>query len=355
MAAWIYVAAVAGSYLCTSLLLFRFPTIIHRKKKQKFNVKHISHRGGAGENIENTMTAFKHAIDAGSEMIELDVHLTADKQVVVAHDNNLKRVCGMDINISDVNYEDLPEMCETLEVTFSNDKYCQCQNGDRKIPLLRSVFEEFPNIPINLDVKAYNEELIELVHKLICEYDRKDTTIWGNVNAKTSERLYKIDPEIPLLFSFKRCVILLLTFYTGLLPFIPLKESFLEIIMPSPILRWEKSSLTRSMKMLIRIVDIVFMNSFLFKHLERRGIHTFLWVLNEDEDFDRAFKKLGVSAVMTDYPTQLTRYLDEVNKAAEEEERTSSEQKCPLLSSGCRKRAGKVKDKESGGTTSVED
>ena len=30
------------------------------------------------------------------------------------------------------------------------------------------------------------------VHKLICEYDRKDTTIWGNVNAKTSERLYKI-------------------------------------------------------------------------------------------------------------------------------------------------------------------
>ena len=54
-------------------------------------------------------------------------------------------------------------LCNNAKCSFITDKYCQCQNGDRKIPLLRSVFEEFPNIPINLDVKAYNEELIELV------------------------------------------------------------------------------------------------------------------------------------------------------------------------------------------------
>ena len=61
---------------------------------------------------------------------------------------------------------------------------------------------------------------------------------------------------------------------------------------------------------------------------------TFLWVLNEDEDFDRAFNKLGVSAVMTDYPTVLRKYLDEKDKAAERTGGGVSEQSCPLLSNG---------------------
>ena len=43
------------------------------------------------------------------------------------------------------------------------DEFCQCRNGDRKIPLLETVFDEFPNHPINLDVKTYNEELMQLV------------------------------------------------------------------------------------------------------------------------------------------------------------------------------------------------
>ncbi|XP_065071702.1 lysophospholipase D GDPD1-like isoform X1 [Rhopilema esculentum] len=341
MAAWHYVAAIAGSYLCTSLLLLRFPTILHKKKKNKIKCRHISHRGGAGENLENTMTAFRMSVECGTEMIELDVQLTADKQIVVAHDLNLTRTCGKDINISDLNFEDLPEMSNPLAVTFSNDKYCHASNSDRKIPLLKTVFDEFPNLPINLDVKTYDEELIELVHKMICDYDRKEITVWGNVNAKTVERLHKLDPDIPLLFSFKRCVILLLTFYTGLLPFIPLKESFLEVIMPSPILRWKKSSLTRFQRIVIRIVDSLFMNSYLFKHLERRGIQTFLWVLNEEEDFARAFDELGVAGVMTDYPTLLKTYLDQRDKKADEKETTQSD---PLLSAGCRRRR-KVEEK----------
>ncbi len=39
---------------------------------------------------------------------------------------------------------------------------------DRKIPLLKEVFDEFPNTPINLDIKTYNEELIVLVSITYC-------------------------------------------------------------------------------------------------------------------------------------------------------------------------------------------
>lgn len=50
----------------------------------------IAHRGGAGLWPENTMAAFRRAIAAGTDGIELDVHLTKDGQLVVHHDESLK-------------------------------------------------------------------------------------------------------------------------------------------------------------------------------------------------------------------------------------------------------------------------
>lgn len=55
---------------------------------------------------ENSMKAFKHAVDAGYG-IELDVHPTLDGQLVVFHDADLKRVCGVPVRVADVTYEQL--------------------------------------------------------------------------------------------------------------------------------------------------------------------------------------------------------------------------------------------------------
>lgn len=50
----------------------------------------VAHRGGAGLWPENTMAAFERAIGAGADGIELDVHLTRDRKLVVHHDESLK-------------------------------------------------------------------------------------------------------------------------------------------------------------------------------------------------------------------------------------------------------------------------
>jgi glycerophosphoryl diester phosphodiesterase len=44
-------------------------------------------------------------MEIGVDVIELDVHLTKDSQVVVCHDNNLKRLAGVDKKVSDLNYD----------------------------------------------------------------------------------------------------------------------------------------------------------------------------------------------------------------------------------------------------------
>ncbi|XP_073257208.1 lysophospholipase D GDPD1-like isoform X1 [Porites lutea] len=298
---------IIGSYIITSVVLLNFPTILHKRKNTKFRCRHISHRGGAAENLENTMTAYQYALKMGTEMLELDVRLTADKQVVVCHDNDLSRVTHSDSVISDLKYEDLPLLMNTLTVQFQPGVACMAKNGDRKIPLLESVFKAFPDIPINVDIKSNSDELIDKTHELICKYNRKKITVWGNFSKEVTEKCYKKDPEIAVMFSMQRAALLIFLFYSGLLPFIPLKESFLEIMLPVTMIR--RFEVPWTMKALCHIVDWFMVSPILFKHLDKRGIQTYLWVLNDDHEFDLAFNKLKVAGVMTDYPSRLKRYL----------------------------------------------
>ena len=56
--ALIYVLlASITSYALTSFVLLHYPQILHKQVKRR-KCQHISHRGGAGENYENTLTAF---------------------------------------------------------------------------------------------------------------------------------------------------------------------------------------------------------------------------------------------------------------------------------------------------------
>lgn len=85
----------------------------------------ICHRGYHGDGIvENTLEAFSKSIQA-SLPIELDVFLTKDHQLVVFHDDNLKRLMGIDRRIEDCCYQEL------LSYSFLE--------GKGKIPLLSEV------------------------------------------------------------------------------------------------------------------------------------------------------------------------------------------------------------------------
>lgn len=90
-------------------LLAIMPKIKKNSGLEAFEGRHYAHRGLHNKKKgvpENSLKAFSLAVEKGYG-IELDVQLTKDRVPIVFHDYDLKRVCGEDIKVADVTYEEL--------------------------------------------------------------------------------------------------------------------------------------------------------------------------------------------------------------------------------------------------------
>jgi glycerophosphoryl diester phosphodiesterase len=176
------------------------------------------------------------------------------------------------------------------------------------------VLEEFPETQVNIDLKDEEAALVAAVAAVVRAQGAEGRVVWGNFSRWTTERCHEADPSVGLFFSLPSFLKLYLLFYTGLLPFLPLKETHLEIPMPS-IFYNEKYrtavgnvGLARLPLWVLRLADSLIMAPRLFRHLAARGVPTYLWVLNTEEEYTRAFA-LGAAGVMTDHPSRLQSFL----------------------------------------------
>ncbi len=112
-------ASIASAIAAGGLVFLIAPASCEKKKKKPFMHKNFAHRGlhKKDKSIpENSLAAFERAASYGYGM-ELDVQLSKDGKVVVFHDDDLKRVCGVDGNVCDFDYAELSRMslCGTAE------------------------------------------------------------------------------------------------------------------------------------------------------------------------------------------------------------------------------------------------
>jgi glycerophosphoryl diester phosphodiesterase len=74
------------------------------------DVRVIAHRGSSARAPENTLAAFRAALDDGADGIELDARLTADGVVVVMHDDDIARTTNGEGRVSEMSFEQLPAL-----------------------------------------------------------------------------------------------------------------------------------------------------------------------------------------------------------------------------------------------------
>lgn len=94
-----------------------------------------AHRGNSGEHPENTIPAFRSAIDLGADWIELDIFRTRDGKLVVVHDRTTGRVGDQDLVVAESTYEELLRVDVATEFRRKHGRTME-QCPKHTIPLL---------------------------------------------------------------------------------------------------------------------------------------------------------------------------------------------------------------------------
>lgn len=154
-------------------------------------MKVMAHRGYSGAYPENTMLAFRKAVEAGCDGIELDVHETKDGVLVVIHDEELDRTTDGHGRVMDYTFEELQQY---NAANLWKDKY-----PPERIPS----FEEYcqwaatQDIFTNIEIKTdhtYYPDIEQKTWDMIVKYGLEKKVMFSSFNHISLKRLQEIVP-----------------------------------------------------------------------------------------------------------------------------------------------------------------
>jgi glycerophosphoryl diester phosphodiesterase len=169
----------------------------------KFPVLVTAHRGFSGEAPENTLPAFKKAIEVGSDMIELDVRFSKDGKIVVIHDDTLDRTTNGRGKVSDYTLKELKEL--------DAGSWFAPQFSGEQIPTLKEVLELAKGkIPMNIEIKDDSPgqyKITDLADRALQEVKKAGMVgevIFSSFYPSSLQRIKERDPRIWVALLYHR-------------------------------------------------------------------------------------------------------------------------------------------------------
>lgn len=242
----------------------------------KFPIMVIAHRGFSGAAPENTSAAFQKGIEIGSDMIELDVHLSRDGEIVVIHDETLERTTNGKGMVAD-------HTLQALKNLDAGSSFGPAFVGE-KIPTLKEVLNLAKGrVLVNIEIKNPTHQrysITELAQKTLREVEKAgmiDKVIFSSFNPASLEWIEKKEPGALTAFLFHRP--------WNSLRDIPGSQNY-------SVLNLRDLHLTRE-----KVAEI-----------RRAGKKINVYTVNPEEEI-RKFAEWGVDGIITNHPDRLIKVL----------------------------------------------
>lgn len=153
----------------------------------------FAHRGYSSIAPENTLSAFEETVSRNIPGIELDIHLCRTGELVVTHDDNLKRVTGFDGLVEDLDYNDIKDLDAG---GWKAEKF-----SGENIPLLQDVFDLIgTKAYFDIEIKCRKTSktgIEEKLSNLISEYKLEERCIVSSFNPMPLKYFKQTAPQIP--------------------------------------------------------------------------------------------------------------------------------------------------------------
>lgn len=154
----------------------------------------IAHRGGALIGIENSISCLDNAIKLGVDMVEIDVHMSADGKLVVCHDETIDRTTDGKGSIESMTLDSLR--------TFHLLDYKTGEPTDEVLPTLGEVLALIHGqCGLLLEVKKKKgqyEGIEAAILQEVYDYEAQEWVVFQSFNDSVIEKFHELDPSIPV-------------------------------------------------------------------------------------------------------------------------------------------------------------
>jgi len=250
----------------------------------------LAHRGASALVPENTIEAFRLAVEAGAGGLELDVHMTRDGHIVVIHDATVDRTTNGSGAVSEMTLDELRRL--DAGHTFSPDGGPTRPYRGRgvRVPTLGEVLEGFPVVAVNIEIKAGTPGIEETVLGVLREANALGRALVVSTPHDIVKRFRKVSGghvstgasrwEIGVFYILSRVRLerLVRPAYDALQ--VPLRHRGITVVTP----RFVRAA-------------------------HARGVRVDAWTINQADEMSRLLD-LGVDVIMTDRPGTLAAVLE---------------------------------------------
>ena len=251
----------------------------------------IAHQGGNHLRPGDTMLSFRHAVELGVDVLEMDVHGTRDNVLVVIHDDTVDRTTDGTGAVSELSLNQI----KALDAGYNWPLHEETEEHPYRgagvtIPTLEEVLEAFPTMPMVIEIKQADPPIVDQFGEMLRRYDRTKNTIVASFHPEVMVEFREkfpefatagVEPEIRRFFVLNK--LLLGRLYRPPMEAFQVPERFgnLKVITP-------------------RFVRVA----------QSRGLSVQVWTVNTAEDMERIFAT-GVDGIITDRPDLLIQLVNE--------------------------------------------
>ncbi|PEC11814.1 glycerophosphodiester phosphodiesterase [Bacillus toyonensis] len=268
---WKFISVYIVGIITVGMVVAFIVTFISNSYKEPII---MAHRGYISKGVENTKEAVQGAIDAKADYAEIDVLQTKDGELAVIHDLKLKRLANANVHVSDLTMDELRQL------TLSQDGFSgQISTLDEIIKLAKG------KIKLNIEVKLHGGEK-DFVNKVLKAI--KDNEFEKQCVIQTL--------HYPLIKEFKRA------------------NSDIKV---GYILYASRANL-KNVKADFYVAEEYMLNKKLVKEARKLNKPIYVWTVNDMESL-KAYYKLNVDGIITDYPEDARETIKELKEQEAEE------------------------------------
>ncbi len=160
-----------------------------------------AHRGFNSRYPENTLLAFRKAVEAGADIIEFDLRASADGVPVLLHDPTLDRTTDGTGRPEEFSLADLKRLNASWfqGPSVAGRRLAEPACADARVNTFEEVLKEFAGQPVGMNIQVYaGDDIIESICSLYAKYNLYKKAFLTVLDLKIAKLVRQFDPAIEL-------------------------------------------------------------------------------------------------------------------------------------------------------------